>query len=43
MAYSDFTMSELSDRFGIQEKVERDLMGKPQIQIVHPSDLLKKN
>jgi hypothetical protein len=42
MAYSDFTMSELSDKFGIKEKIARDLMNKPQIKSINPSELLKK-
>jgi hypothetical protein len=35
-------MSELNDKFGIKERVARDLMNKPHIKPITPSDFLKK-
>jgi hypothetical protein len=40
MAYSDFTMSELEEKFGVKELVVRDLLSKKFIEIIQPSQML---
>jgi hypothetical protein len=40
MAYSDFTMSELEDKFGIRERVEPHLFDTSQLSLIKPSAIL---
>jgi hypothetical protein len=40
MVYSDFTMSELEDKFGIREKTIKGLLDKKKFSVITPSSML---
>jgi hypothetical protein len=43
MAYSDFTMSELEEQFGISEQLHPDLLGKKRLKALPPSMVLQQD